>query len=81
MRQRKVVVHTFSGVVAAQAVQTAFVPELSIAVTFFCLASYPGEISQSYAANRELSNDVWVVEVHLRKVALPTCSQLTPTEV
>ena len=34
VRPRKVVVHIFLGVVTAQADQTAFVPELSKAVTF-----------------------------------------------
>ena len=30
---------------------------------FFCLTSYPGEIAHSNSANRELSNDVQLVEL------------------
>ena len=70
--------HLF-GVVVAQADQTAFVLELSKAV-FFCFTSYPGEIAYLNSANRELSNDVRLVEVCRRKVALHTSSHLTPTE-
>ena len=42
--------------------------------------SYPGEISHSNLANRELSNDVLLLEVLQRKVALHTSSHLTPIE-
>ena len=63
-----------------EADKTAFVQELSIAVTFFCLGSYPGEISHSSLANQELSNDVRLLEVRPRKVALHTSSHLTPIE-
>ena len=69
--------HLF-GVVAAQADQTAFVPELSKAIPVL-LTSYPGEISHSNSANQELSNDIWLVEVRRRKVALRTSSHLMPT--
>ena len=47
---------------------------------FFCLRSYPGEISHSNSPNRELSNDLSDVVVRRRKVALHTISHLTPTE-
>ena len=47
---------------------------------FCCLSSYPGEISHSNSPNRELSNDVQLVELLGRKVALHTSSHLTPTE-
>ena len=39
---------------------------------FFCLKSYPGEISHSNSPNRELSNDLSDVVVRQRKVALHT---------
>ena len=39
-----------------------------------------GEISQSNSAKRELSNDVSLLEVLARKVALYTSSHLTPIE-
>ena len=42
--------------------------------------SYPGEIARSNLANRELSYNVWLVEVRRRKVALHTGSHLTPIE-
>ena len=60
---------------------TAFVPELSKAITFFCLRSYPGEISHSNSPKGELSNDISDVVVRRRKVALHTSTHLTPTEV
>ena len=47
---------------------------------FFCLRSYPGEISHSNLPNQELSNDVWDLAVRRRKVALQTISHLTPIE-
>ena len=47
---------------------------------FFCLRSYPGEISHSNSPNRELSNDISDLVVRRRKVALHTISHLTPTE-
>ena len=70
--------HLF-GVGPGEAAQTAFVPDLSKALTF-CLASYPGEISHSNSANRELSNDVSDLGVYRRKVAHHTSSHITPTE-
>ena len=60
--------------------KTALVQELSKAITF-CLRSYPGEISHSNSAKRELSNDVSHLEVLPRKVALHTSSHLQPIEV
>ena len=39
---------------------------------FFCLRSYPGEISHSNSPNWELSNDIWDVVVRRRKVAIHT---------
>ena len=60
--------------------KTALVQELSKAITFFCLRSYPGEISHSNSAKRELSNDVSLLEVLPRKVALHTSSHLMPIE-
>ena len=47
---------------------------------FFCLRSYPGEISHSNSPNLGLSNDISVLVVRRRKVALHTISHLTPTE-
>ena len=47
---------------------------------FFCLRSYPGEISHSNSAHRELSNDISDVVVRRKKVALHTSSHLTPIE-
>ena len=41
---------------------------------FFCLSSYPGEISHSNSPNRELFNVVELVEVRRKKVALHTSS-------
>ena len=63
-----------------EADKTALVQELSKDITFFCLRSYPGEISHSNSAKRELSNDVSLSEVLPRKVALHTSSHLTPIE-
>ena len=79
LRPRKVAVNTFLGVVPSRAAQTAFVSELSKAITF-CLSSYPGEISHPNSPNRELSNDISDVVLRQRKVALHTISHLTPTE-
>ena len=45
-----------------------------------CLTSYPGKISHSNSANRELSNDVLVVVVRRRKVAVHTLCQLKRDE-
>ena len=70
--------HLF-GVGPGEADKTALVQELSKAVTF-CLRSYPGEISHSNSAKRKLSNDVSLLEVLPRKVALHTSSHLTPIE-
>ena len=47
---------------------------------FFCVRSYPGEISHSNSAHRELSNDILDLVLRRRKVALHTSSHLTPTE-
>ena len=66
--------HLF-GVGPGEADKTALVQELSKAITF-----YPGEISHSNSAKRELSNDVSLLEVLPRKVALHTSSHLTPIE-
>ena len=46
----------------------------------FCLTSYPGEISHSNSANRELSNGLSVVELRRREIALHTGSHLMPIE-
>ena len=62
-----------------EADKTALVQELSKAITFF-LRSWPGEISHLISAMRELSNDVLLLEVLPRKVALHTSSHLTPIE-
>ena len=70
--------HLF-GVGPDEADKIALVQELSKAITF-CLRSYPGEISHSNSAKRELSNDVSLLEVLPRKVALHTSSHLTPIE-
>ena len=70
--------HLF-GVGPGEADKTALVQELSKAITFF-LKSYPGEISYSNLAKQELSNDVSLMEVLPRKVALHTSSHLTPIE-
>ena len=59
--------------------KTALVQELSKPY-FFCLRSYTGEISRSNSAKPELSNDVSILEVLPRKVALHTRSHLTPLE-
>ena len=59
--------------------KTALVQELSKAITF-CLRSYPCEIAHSNSANRELSNDVLLLEMLPRKVALHTSSHHTPIE-
>ena len=61
--------------------KTALVQELSKAITFFCLRSYPGEVSHLNSAKRELSNNVSLLEVLPRKVALHTSSHLSPIEV
>ena len=49
---------------------------------FFCLRSYPGEISHSnFLPNRELSNDLSDVVVRQIKVALHNSSHLSPSQV
>ena len=78
-RRRKVAVHTFWGVVPKRVAQTDLVQELLKAITF-CLRYYPGEISHSNSAHRELSNDISDFVVRRRKDALHTISHLTPTE-
>ena len=75
-RRRKVVVHTFLWVVPGHCLRAGFMESRN----FFCLTSYPGEISHSNSTNRELSNDVLVVVVRRRKVALHTGSRLMPIE-
>ena len=70
--------HLF-GVGPGEAGQTAFMPDLSKVVTFF-LMSYHGDISHSNSAKRELSNDISLLEVRRRKVALHTSSHLMPIE-
>ena len=47
---------------------------------FFSLTSYPGEIAYFNSPNQELSNDVSLLEVLPRKVALHTSSHLRPIE-
>ena len=47
---------------------------------FFCLTSYPGEISHLNSANWDLSNDISLLVVCRRNIALHTSSHLTPTE-
>ena len=71
--------HLF-GVGPGEADKTALVQELLKAITFFCFSSYPGEISHSNSAKRELFNDVSLLEVLPRKIALHTSSHLTPIE-
>ena len=70
--------HLF-GVRPGKADKTALVLEISKA-KFFYLRSYPGEISYSNSAKREISNDILLSEVLPRKVALHTSSHLTPIE-
>ena len=70
------VVHTFLWVVADHCLCAGIIESHN----FFCLTSYPGEISHSNSANRELSNDILVVVVRQRKDALHTSSQLKPIE-
>ena len=70
--------HLF-GVGPGQADKTTLVQELSEAITF-CLRSYPGKFSHSNSANPELSDDVSLLEVLPRKVALHTSSHLMPIE-
>ena len=79
MRPRKVAVHTFLGFAQARLIRPPKwrnyrKPKL------FCLRSYPGEISHSNSPKPELSNDVSLLEVLPRKVALHTSSHLTPIE-
>ena len=61
--------HLF-GMVLSRAAQTAFVPELSKAITF-CLTSYPGEIGHSNSPNQELSNDVLLGKLAKEKLPIP----------
>ena len=70
--------HLF-GVGSGEADGTALVQEMSKAITFLSLV-LSGEISYSNSANRELSNDVSLLEVLPRTVALHTSSHLTPIE-
>ena len=79
MRPRKVAVHTFLVLAQARLIRPPWCrnyrkPQL------LCLRFYPGEISHSNSAKRELSNDVSLSEVLPRKVALHTSSHLTPIE-
>ena len=67
------------GVGPGEAHKTALVQELSKAITFF-LRSYAGEISHSNSSKQHLSNDVLLLEVLLRKVALHTLRQLKRDE-
>ena len=66
------------GVGPGETDKTALVQELSKAITFYW--SYPGKIAHSNSTNRELSNDMSLLEVLPRKVALHTSSHLTPNE-
>ena len=68
--------HLFWGVGPGEADKTALVQELSKAITFFVL----GPILVKFA-KQELSNDVSLLEVLPRKVALHTSSHLTPIDV
>ena len=73
------VAHTFlgwsqAGLLRQHSCRNYWKPQL------FCLTSYLGEISHSNSANWELSNDVSIVVVHWRKVALHSTSHLTPIE-
>ena len=64
------VVHTFLWVVAGHCLRVGIIESLT---------SYPGEISHSNSADRELSIDVSVMELRRREVALHTSShQFTP---
>ena len=69
-------VHTFLWVVTGHCLRAGIMESRN----FFCLMSYPGEISHSDSANRELSNDVLPVVVRLVKIALHTSSHLMPIE-
>ena len=71
--------HLF-GVCPGEADKTALGAGIIESRNFYCLRSYPGEISHSNSAKRELSNDVSLFEVLPRKVALHTSSHLTPIE-
>ena len=67
--RRKVVVHTFLGcpnprLIRWPSCRNYRKPEL------FCHTLYPGEIAHSNSANRELFNDVRLMEVRRRKVKL-----------
>ena len=73
---REVVVHTFLWVVTGHCLSAGFMESRNL----FCLTSYPGEISHSNSANRELSNEVLGVVVRRREVAFHTSSHLTPIE-
>ena len=75
-RRRKVVVHAFLWVVPGHCLRAGIMESRN----FFCLTLYPGEISHSDSANRELSNDVLPVVVRRIKVAPHTSSHLTPIE-
>ena len=68
------------GVGPGEADKTTLVQELSKAITFLCLRSYPGEISHTNLAKQALSNDVSLLEVLPRKVALHISSHLLPIE-
>ena len=72
MRPR-VVVHTCLGLALAR-----LIDRLSAGIIES--HTYPGEISHLNLAKRELSNDVSLLEVLPRKVALHTSSHLTPIE-
>ena len=62
------------GVVPSRAAQTDFVPELSKAITYFSLRSYPGEISHSNSPNRQLSNGARVIELYRNRNVDPSRS-------
>ena len=79
LRPRKVAVHNFLGgpkLVFSDGLRAGTIESHN----FFCLRSYPGEISNSNSPNRELSNDLSDVVLRRRKVALHTISHLMPTE-
>ena len=80
VRPRKVAVHTFFWVGPGKAMRPPSNRNYR-KPSLFCLTPYAVEISRSNSANRELSNDVKLLEVRQRKVALHTSSHLVPIEV
>ena len=79
VRPRKVSIHTFFGLAQGRLMRPPSCRNFQ-KPKLFCLTSYPGEISHSNSANWEFSNNVRLLEVCPRKVALHTISHLTPIE-